>query len=97
MVSTLCQNLFKKTRFCQKAQNFVHLGRYDLFKNSPACEPYVSKKLWRDFKLPVLAFATLARKIFHGKFAAEIDFPFRSSILITITDADIGSLKSFNT
>ena len=29
----------------------------------------------RDFKLPVLAFATVARKRFNGKFTAKIDFP----------------------
>ena len=38
MVSTPCQKWFSKTRvFCQKAQNFVHFGAFDLVQISLAC------------------------------------------------------------
>ena len=30
--------------------------------------------LWRDFRVPMAALATVARKSFHGKFTAQIDF-----------------------
>ena len=54
----------------------VHFGAYDLLQISPARNPkYISNNVWRDFKLPVSAFATVARKSFNGKFTAKIDFP----------------------
>ena len=31
--------------------------------------------VWRDFRLPMSAIATVARKSFNGKFTAKIDFP----------------------
>ena len=31
--------------------------------------------VWRDLRLSVIAFATVARKSFKGKFTAKIDFP----------------------
>ena len=43
----------------------------------------------------MLAFATVARNSFNVKFTAKNIF--RYSILITITDADIESLKSLHT
>ena len=36
---------------------------------------YVSNNVRRDLRLEVLAFATVARKRFIGKFSAKIDFP----------------------
>ena len=36
---------------------------------------YVSNNVRRDFRLPVLAFVTVARKGFKGKFSAKNDFP----------------------
>ena len=41
MVSTLCQNWFKKKLcfFCGKAQNFVWFGQYNFVQISPACGP----------------------------------------------------------
>ena len=42
------------------------------------------------------ALATVAGKIFNGKFTAKIDFPI-GYFYITIADADIGSLKSLHT
>ena len=42
------------------------------------------------------ALVTVARKSFNGKFTAKIDFPIGHFIL-TIADADIGSIKSLHT
>ena len=36
---------------------------------------YVSNNVWSYFRLSVSVFATVARKIFNGKFTAKIDFP----------------------
>ena len=35
----------------------------------------ILRDAWRDFRLPMLALATIARKSFNGKFTAKIDFP----------------------
>ena len=35
----LSKMVFKKLIFCQKAQNFVHFGQYDLVQISPARGP----------------------------------------------------------
>ena len=37
MASKLCQKMV--TTFCQKAQNFVSFGPYDIVQISPACDP----------------------------------------------------------
>ena len=53
------------------------------------------RNVWRDFRLPVSALVTVARKSFKGKFTAKIDFPIEHFMLPF--DADIGSLKSLHT
>ena len=60
---------------------------------------HLSNNVWRDFRLSMSALATVARKSFNAKFTAKIDFPLGYFILplITIADADIGSLKSLHT
>ena len=61
----------------------------------------IRNNVWRDFEPAVLAFAMVARKRFKGKFTANNDFPigyFRLPLLtLTVTDADIGSLKTLHT
>ena len=52
---------------------------------------YVSKNVWRDLRLPVSVFVTVARKSINGRFIVNIDFPIGHNV--TITDADIGSLN----
>ena len=43
---------------------------------SPACGPNMYQiNVWRDFRLPVSAVATVTRKNFNGKFTAKNDFP----------------------
>ena len=47
----------------------------NLVQISPVCGLYyVSNNVWSDFLFPMSAFATVARKSFHGKFAVKIDF-----------------------
>ena len=53
------------------------------------------RSVWRDFRLPMSALATVARKSLNGKFTAKIDF-FNRAFYVTITDADNGSLKSLH-
>ena len=50
----------------------------------------------REFRLPMSALATVARKSFNGKLTARNDFPIRA-FYVSIADADIGSLKSVHT
>ena len=45
----------------------------------------VSNNVWRDFRLPVSAFATVARKRFNGKFTAKIDSPIGHFMLPLLT------------
>ena len=47
----------------------------------------------KDFRFPMSAFATVARKSFKDKFTAKIDFLVEHSF----ADADIGNLKSLHT
>ena len=56
---------------------------------------YLPNNVWRDFRLLMLALATVAGNSFNGKFTAKLIF--RSSNYVTITDADSGSLKSLHT
>ena len=84
------KNGFKRTRFLfvclfvvvvvvvvlSENSNLIHFGLYDVVQISPACSTkYVSNNVWRDFRLSVLAFATVARKFFTGIFTSKIDFP----------------------
>ena len=86
-VKALSTMVFKKSVFCQKAQN-VHFGPCDLVQISPACGLSANQKnFWSDFRLPASTFATVARKSFNAKFTAKIAF------YVTSTDADIGSLE----
>ena len=56
----------------------------------------MSNNVWRDFRLPMSALATVAGKSFNGKFTAKIDFPMRY-LFYQGADAGIGSLKSLHT
>ena len=57
---------------------------------------YVSNNVRRDFSLPVSAFATIALKRSNGKITAKKNH-FPVGHFVTITDADIESLKSLRT
>ena len=84
MASTLRQKWF--LFFVKKAQNFVHFRPYELVQILPACGPNTHQNVWRDFRLPVSAFATVARKSFKGNFTAKIDFLIGYFLLLYITD-----------
>ena len=90
-VNALSKIVFKNPVSCQKAQNFMSFGLCDFVQISPACGPN-TYYVWRDFRLPMSALATVAGKSFNGKFTV-----FDQVFFITIADADIGSLKSLHT
>ena len=56
---------------------------------------YESNNVWRDFTLSVSEFAMVARKVVMANFLQKL-FSDRT-FCVTITDADIGSLKSLHT
>ena len=79
--------VLKYSIFHQNAENF-YISR---FKFASMWSIYVSNELWRDFRLQVSVFATVARKSFNSKCPAKMIF--RSGINVTITDTDIRSLS----
>ena len=42
---------------------------------------HLVRNVWKDFRLPMSALATVAQKSFSGKFTAKIDFPIRHFML----------------
>ena len=76
MVSTLCRDLFKKLSFLSKNLTFCSFWIIRFGSNfANRFFKYVSNNLWRNFRLPVSTFATVAQKIFNRKFTAKIAFP----------------------
>ena len=62
--------------FRQKAQTFVHFGQYGFGSNiTSVWSKYVLNNVWKDLRLPVSAFTTVARKGLNDKLTAKIDFP----------------------
>ena len=57
---------------------------------------YLPNNVWRNLRLPMSALVAVARKNFNGKFTTKTDF-FDRVFYITISDADIGCLKSLHT
>ena len=61
--------LSKNSKFCEVwtirlCSNFTSMWYKHFLRN-----------VWRDFRLPMSALATVAGKSFNGKFTAKIDFP----------------------
>ena len=75
-----CQkNGFKKLVFLSKKLKILYILDHAIcFKN-------LSNNVWRDFRLPVSAFATTTWNSFNGKFAAKIDFPIVHFMLSFLT------------
>ena len=74
-VNALSKMALKELGFLSKCSNFIHFGLYDLVQISPACSPKRYQILYGNtLKIAVLAFATVVRKSFKGKFNANIDF-----------------------
>ena len=89
--------VFKNPVFVKKLKISCSLGHTILLKFHHMWSKYLSNDIWRDFKLPMSALATVAGKSFNDKFTAKIDFPLGYYFYITIAYADIGSLKSLHT
>ena len=70
-----------------------HAFLFKFHEMGPKC---ISNNVWRDLRLPILAFAMVARNIFNGKFTAKIEFPIKT-FYATTADADTGSQKSPHT
>ena len=56
-----------------------------LFKFSLAYDTTFLKECMEDFRLPMSALATVARKSFNGKFTAKNDFPIGYFMLPLLT------------
>ena len=96
MASKLCQKWFWKKKLSSKSSKFCAFWRIRFgSKFASMWFKYVSNNVWRDFRLPVPAFATVLRKSFNGTFLQKLIF--RLGIYVTITYADIGSLKFVHT
>ena len=86
--------------FQQQKRSFCKMASTLCKKNQFFCQK--SSKFWTfqtirfDSNIVALAFATEARKSFNEKFTTKIDFSDRAFHL-TVTDPDIGSLKSLKT
>ena len=89
MAPSLCQKMVLKNSFLG-GQKAIWPFRIIWFGSNFASmwSKYVSNNVWRDFRLLVSAFETVARKSFNGK---------STTFYVTITYADIGSLKSLYT
>ena len=85
MNSTLCQKWVLKTRFSflfvclfvclSKSSRFHVLWTIRFCSNFTSMwSKYFSNNVWRDFWLPMSAFATVAWKSYNGKFTAKIVF-----------------------
>ena len=79
--------------FCvKKLKILCSLNHTILFKiHQHVVQILFSMNVWRDFRLPISALATVTRKSFNGKFILQIWFSDRV-FYVTITDA-VGSLK----
>ena len=70
-VNSLSKMVIKNPAFVKKLQIYCCLD-HTILSFSLA---YGTNNVWRDFRLPMSALATVARKSFNGKFTAKIDFP----------------------
>ena len=84
-VNSSSKLVFNNPLFLSKNRFFLHFETYDLVQCSPACKPNTYQLMYGETRLPVSAFATVAK------------FIFRSTFYVTITDAAIESLKSIHT
>ena len=97
-INALSKMVLKNSVFCEKAQNFVPFCTVRFGSNfGSMLSKYLANNVWREVRLSMSAFATVARKSYNGKFTAKIAFPIGHFNLPLITDADIGSLKSLHT
>ena len=75
MASTLCQNVFEKLWFLSKTSKLCTFWTIRFGSNFPSMwSKYVSNNVQREFEIPVSTFATVAWKMFNGKFTAKNGF-----------------------
>ena len=74
--------IFLKNRFLSKSKRFHVVWTIQFCSNfTRMWSKYLSNNVWRDFRLPMSALATVAGRSFNGKFTAKIDFPLGYFIL----------------
>ena len=85
MASTLFRKWFKK-QFSVKSLKFCIFLTLRFGSNFASMwSKHASNTVWRDFRLPVSAFAAVARTSFNGKFTAKINFPIGHFMLPLLT------------
>ena len=95
-VNALSKNEFKRFWLIVKKLKFYTFRTIRFGSNFASMwSKYVSNNVWRNFRLVVFAFATVARESLKANLLQKLII--RSGILGTITEADIGSLKSLHT
>ena len=98
-VNALSKMVFKP-RFLTKTSKFRVVWTIQFCSNCTSMwSKYLSNNVWRDFRLPMSALATvLVRKSFNGKFTAKIDFPIGYFILpLLMLTLEVWNLKSLHT
>ena len=87
-INALTKMVFKNTFFCFVLFCFFKKLKISCSLDIQFCSnftrmwsKYLSNNVWRDFRLPMSALATVAEKSFNGKFTAKIDFPLEYYIL----------------
>ena len=97
MASTLCKNGYKKPGFSSKKLKISYSQAIRFCSNFTCIwYKYILRNVRRDFRLPISALATVARKSFDGIFNAKKWFS-DQAFYVTIADVDTGSLKSPHT
>ena len=90
-MSSTAQNGFNSVKnvcinsIFSKAQHFVHFGSFDLVQISPVCGPNTYQIIWKDFRPPVSAFATIGKFHFFMLSLLTLIFPqFYYSLLLVL-------------
>ena len=94
-VNSLSKMVINNPVFCQKSSKFRVAWTIRVCSNFTGIwYKLFLRNIWRDFRLPMSALATVARKSFNGKFTAKFS---DRAFYVPIANADIGSLKSLHT
>ena len=94
-VNALSKTVFKTPSFVKKIMISCSLDHTILFKFTSMGFKYLSNTVWRVLRLSMSTLATVAGKSLNSKLLQSC-FSDRA-FYVTITDTDIGSLKSLHT
>ena len=99
-VNALSKIVFKTSIFfLQKAQNFVQFRPLFKFRQQ-VVQKLVKVCIWRDFRLPMSALATVAGKNFNGKCTVQIDFSDRilytPSLMLTLEMLEVYMVSPYS-